>query len=137
MGLRVSDLAIMRRLARQKWGGINSQRKVANGVYWFDCEGHGGYVVDFEKYPKVKDFKEIVETRYNSGSYYTCEQRFAVLEEDCDWAVLEYLYPEIMEKNYNIYSENWSSDYSLDDYKETVRKCVENWNEEYLKKEIV
>lgn len=123
----MEDLSVMRRMASHLWGEINYQEKVADGAYWFGCAGHGGYIVDVNKYPKLKDMQERIYISYNSSKYRPNEQHFAPLEEDCNWALLEYLYPEIMEKVAE--KHGWE----LETRKEAVLKTVRAWNKEYLK----
>lgn len=136
MGVRVSDLAIMQRLARQKWGNINQQRKIAEGVYWFDCVGHGGYIADIDMYPKAEEFQETVYIRRNSSKYYPCEQRFAAFEEDCDWSVLEYWYPEISENFINKF-DFVNGEYSYEDRRRDVLLCTYGWNEDKMTEEDI
>ena len=131
MGKRVSDLSIMKRLARQVWGMINHQKKIMDGVYWFDCAGHGGYIIDNEKFPKLKEYERTVYIREGSSKYYPCEQRFSPMEEDCAWAVAEYLYSEILENAYEKF-DFFNDDYNIEDRRESVMTCVYRWNEDKL-----
>jgi hypothetical protein len=123
----MKDLSVMKRLASQQWGEVNRQKKILDGVYWFGCSGHGGYVVDTDKFPKAEDFEVDVFIRYGSSKYRPSEQHFAIFEEDCDWAVIEYLYPEVFSKVCKIW--DWDEDNRIS----LVEDSVERWNKEYLK----
>ncbi|MFW6288126.1 MAG: DUF7007 domain-containing protein, partial [bacterium] len=100
------------------------------GVYWFETAGHGGYIVDIELYPKLEEFHRIVTIRQGSSKYRPSEQHFAPLEEDCNWALVEYLYPDVLKNAY--YKGSNQEKYTLEDRVIIVRESVERWNPEYL-----
>ncbi len=82
--------AIAGSVATQQWGKVTSRRKLCDGVYLFDTEGHGGVVVDTEVHPEMSMFNVFVECG-KGGQGYTSEQHFAAFEEDCMVAVPYYL----------------------------------------------
>lgn len=82
-----------RSCARLFWGGINHQHKVrAQGLpglaWYFSCVGHGGYVLiarESDVPPYFAKFKDSSCRGY--GAY--------CFEEDCEWAIFEYAYPQV------------------------------------------
>lgn len=112
-----------RRLASQRWGEVNAQKKVMSGVWWFSCSGHGGYVVDLCEHPGFAMHYSFVETRLNSGQGYTDEQHYAILEEDCNAVMFDYLYYDYLE----ISKKRLSSG-----SKEDLRHSLQRWNATWL-----
>jgi hypothetical protein len=129
---------IARTMAKQSWGDVNRQRKILDGIWDFGCSGHGGYIVDINLFPKCEPWKDIVYFNYNKGTYYPSKQHFAIFEEDCNWAILEYLYPEIAKKKYNN-KNNWTENFYIkypkfeDYFNNGVIACLQRWNSEILK----
>lgn len=87
------NLRMCRNIAREYWGDVQIEEMLKDGVYCFNTAGHGGYVVD----GNVFNIDRIPE-RF----LYDKNKKFAVFEEDSDWAVLLYYYPEISEAYYNV-----------------------------------
>lgn len=111
--MAATDLNIAKRLARQLWGEINEQKKVMKGVWYFSCSGHGGYVVDLNIHPQFSFKMTQVIKR---GYIYASEQHFAVLEEDCDWALFEleyysHLNTNLDKKKIQDYVNTWNPDW--------------------------
>lgn len=126
-------VTIARRLASQMWGEIQGQLKVLEGIWWIDCSGHGGFILDTNLYPEFKKDEVIVTRHKNSNQYYTREQHFAPFEEDCEYAKVVWLYPQVLDK----FSKRYDlKDKTLEEWKEEilerVRKSLENWNPEFL-----
>lgn len=126
-------VTIARRLASQMWGEVQGQLKVLEGIWWIDCSGHGGFILDTNLYPEFKKDEVIVTRHKNSNQYYTREQYFAPFEEDCEYAKVVWLYPQVLDK----FSKRYDlKDKTLEEWKEEilerVRKSLENWNPEFL-----
>lgn len=109
--------AIARNIAESLWGtgGTSASKTTRKGVYYFDCAGHGGYVLpasvlsksEYEAvseyvkpevakvYGSTVDGKIVYMHPYRTRSsrlaapLTTTEEEFFVFEEDCDWTVLE------------------------------------------------
>jgi len=130
-----TNVNIARRLASQMWGEVQGQQKVLNGIWWMDCTGHGGYLVDTNLYPEFKGDEVTVFRNKRSRYYKPTEQHFAPFEEDCEFAKVNWLYPEVLNersKKYNL------KDKTLEEWKEEMldlsRRCLESWNKDFLKK---
>jgi hypothetical protein len=100
-----------RSIARALWGEVNgSQRTNTKGAFWFDCSGHGGFIVSadifgptkrewIEKYVSVESAIRYIgnkrsvlmhgyRTRGARLAYHSTENvEFYIFEEDCAWAV--------------------------------------------------
>lgn len=140
--LRFSDGEILpkdaekwaRSVALRQWGGgINSQTKVRvegipGHVWWFDTWGHGGYVMVAKK----GSFPEVLEKYTRDGCIYWgaypdwAAYVVLVFEEDCDWAVLEWVYPEVgqyMEK------AKGNREVTERDIRSWAWPCIARWQE--------
>lgn len=129
------NVTIARRLASQMWGEVQGQQKVLDGIWWLTCSGHGGFILDTDLYPEFGEYKVIVTKHLNSNYYYSKEQHFAPFEEDCEYAKVIWLYPEVLDK----FSRRYDlKDKTLEEWKEEMlemaRKSLENWNPEFLEK---
>ena len=71
-----TNVNIARRLASQMWGEVQGQQKVLNGIWWMDCTGHGGYLVDTNLYPEFKGDEVTVFRNKRSRYYKPTEQHF-------------------------------------------------------------
>lgn len=131
-----STATIARRLASQTWGEVQTQKKVAEGIWTYHTAGHGGYVVDTDIYPTLADHNETVYVRSDSNSYYPHEQHFAAFEEDCEFAKVEWLYPQILEKVIKQYTlkEGVTKEVWLKQRLTSLRASLERWNPDFLKK---
>lgn len=124
---------IARKLARQKWGEVQRQEKYGEGIWWFDCCAHGGYIIDTDVYKFLKDFNEFVYCRRNGRYGYTEEQHFAAFEEDCDFNIINYvLFDEVGKKLYK-YRKNEEQSFEI--FKEQIlNEAAENIRRWYPEK---
>lgn len=98
-----NNSTLARRLAYQMWGEVNSQKKIAEGVWLFSCSGHGGFIVDNDILPEYKGKYEMT-LLYKRNFYRYSEQHFSVFEEDCNWAILINDHQELLnQKMYSLY----------------------------------
>ena len=127
-----------RKVASQTWGNVQHQRKLADGIWFFDTDRHGGIVTDFNVRPETRFMERFVYTRVGS-SYGLChEQHYAAFEEDCDACCVEWLYAsEIMTKNYMNFFVG-TEEMSLADWKKERLSIIKNslvrWNPGFLEK---
>ena len=126
--------SIARRMATQFWGEVQYQKKMAEGIWWFSTAGHGGFVVDTDLRPALKEFNSRVYYGVGQRYYIDEEQHFAAFEEDCEAVKVEWTYPEIMDK-----ISKWHSfTCSLEQWKETrvktLRDSLVQWNPDWLAK---
>lgn len=82
-----------RSCARLFWGEINRQRKVRveglPGPAWhFSCSGHGGYILIAKESDVPAHFARFKDFTCRGYATYA-------FEEDCEWAVFEYAYPQV------------------------------------------
>lgn len=133
--MKNNDVNIARRLASQMWGKVQSQRKLLDGIWWFDCLGHGGIILDINKYPEFIGNEQIVEKRKGSNTYVMHEQHFAPFEEDCEYAKVIWLYPDVLDnlsKRYDL------KDKTLYEWKmerlKIIEESLKKWNLGFLKK---
>lgn len=89
---------IARRMASQWWGPVQKQEKLGDGIWWFTTASHGGLVVDTDVRTALAEFKSTVLLRKDGEWARSDEQHFAAFEEDCDAALVEWVYPSIMDK---------------------------------------
>jgi len=86
---------VARKLANQLWGDVDTQEKVLDGIWHFSCTSHSGYILDLDVYPQYEDiferFRKHVQKSMGSDKYMYSEQHFVAFEEDCDYAVLEFV----------------------------------------------
>ena len=128
-----NSAAIARRLADQLWHEVQKQEKIAPGIWWFSCAGHGGIIVDIDVHPLAEPWKTQVLYRYKW--YYPDEQHFAAFEEDCDGPIAEWLYAGQIHTS--IFRQSFGEK-ELDDSTwfrkriDLLRKCIERWNPEIL-----
>lgn len=143
-------------MAGALWPDVQSQSRVAPGIYGFSCAGHGGLVavIGEAELPAAavavarechKVELAVVtyghRTRVYTTAKYTAEslRRIAehpdaelfecwIGEEDCDWATIAYVAPEVISGG--IRTGYFSQ--SADD--EMVRACLKRWNEDFLAK---
>lgn len=87
--------AIARRMATQWWGTVQSQHKLADGIWMFSTAGHGGIIVDINVCPALAEHRSDVFCGRNESQLVLSEQHFAAFEEDCDAAMVEWAYPRI------------------------------------------
>lgn len=126
---------VARRLASQMWGEVQGQLKVDDGIWSFHTAGHGGFVVDTEVHPELKEYNTTVYINAKSNSYYPSEQHFAPFEEDCEYAKVIWLYPytlKKMMKNYRV-AEGVTFSQWQQDRLQGVKRSLEQWNPDFLK----
>ena len=85
--------AIARRMASQHWGPVEQQCKVASGIWWFSTCSHGGLIVDTNV---RKELRALNTPVFKRNLAYVEDQHFAAFEEDCQAAIVEWVYPEII-----------------------------------------
>ena len=74
------------------WGMSDSQKEIGMGIICITTPSHGGYFVPNETQKLMKEEVRNVSTfagRSNSGVWY---------EEDCDWALVCYSFPDLFPK---------------------------------------
>lgn len=131
----IQNSSIARRLASQMWGEVQSQQKLAPGIWLFDTAGHGGYVVDTNIRQELKGCETIVCTRSGGCKYRPDEQHFAQFEEDCEASKVEWLFPDMFRKlstNYDM--QGLSLDQWIAQRREYLRSSLNRWNPEFLEK---
>lgn len=131
-----NNVQIARKLANQSWGRILTQKKLLEGIWYFDCEGHGGYVVDTNIYPQFNQFYTPVFVRKNSIGIMLSEQHFAIFEEDCNYAIVEYvLFEQLAEILYEAFAFNRKyktfNDFKVE-YKKSLLESLKKWNNDWL-----
>ncbi len=130
-----SNASIARRLAAQTCGEVQKQQKIGKGIWSFYTAGHGGYIVDTDIHTSLKEYNGIVYTRSNSNRYYPHEQHFAAFEEDCDYAIVSWLYLDHvlpnLSKNYNL---NGGYNRFMERQKEYAHNSLARWNPDVLAK---
>ncbi len=123
-----------RRLASQMWGtDIQRQRKLADGIWWFTTNGHGGLIVDTAVRPELNEFNTGVAYH---GHFYCNEQHFAAFEEDCMAALVEWTYPEIIPAIQKELVEPYCSQPTEEFIRERtmiLRESLAHWNPDWLK----
>lgn len=127
-----------RKVARQTWGHVQHQRKLADGIWLFHTESHGGIVTDFNVRPETEFMERFVYTRAGSRDGLCREQHYAAFEEDCDACMVEWLYAsEIMTKKYMHYFVG-TEETSLREWKNErlsiIRNSLVQWNPGFLEK---
>ena len=137
---RQKNAHIARRLATQIWGDVHSQKYVREGIWSFSTCSHGGYILDLDCYPefydKFKQFCQFVRVSKEAHSGRRSEQHFAAFEEDCDFAVLEYVLLDLMApmfaNNRNVLDSEYEEFYN--EYRSSLLRSLEMWNKEWLLK---
>lgn len=97
-----SPRAMAARYARSEWGGpLDFQRKVSDFAWAFSTPGHGGIVAILdENDPRWAQIDRVnAAIRWNIvGDYWSIDGspiRAVLGEEDCAWALVVLLFPEI------------------------------------------
>lgn len=126
--------AIARRMAYQFWGEIQEQKKLAPGIWWYTTAGHGGIVVDIKERPELAEYQSTVYYGRDQRWYIESEQHFAAFEEDCAAAIVEWQYPEVWKKVYQLFETKeplmeWAAK-----RQELLKSSLARWNPEYLAK---
>lgn len=129
-----TNSAIARRLAAQTWGEVQYQRKLGPGIWLFETAGHGGYVVDTDIRPVFRGEEADVLIRANGHYLNLSEQHFAVFEEDCEYAKVEWLCPDIFKRLSKLYEISCPFEEWITQRRTTIRKSLERWNPEWLEK---
>ena len=116
-----------RKLARQLWGEVQQQTKLADGIWEYQTAGHGGIIVDNDVYPVMKKWNTPVSIKVNSRYGYSNEQHFSAFEEDAEWAIVGYLlYDKIVnKKNYKRYMK------TCERYHTSNKRTYEDWSAWY------
>ena len=127
-----SNVSIARRLASQTWGPVQFQRKAGPGIWFFSTASHGGYVVDTDIRPVFKGCETDVLIRAGGHYLYPNEQHFAVFEEDCEYAKVEWLCPDIFKKMYRSDNTGLPFDEWVTNRQAELRRSLEQWNSEWL-----
>lgn len=71
------------KLAKSLWGDVNRRTLTTReGAYWFDCSGHGGYIV------KTSSLTSSEKYRLKERGY-IAHKGFYDFEEDCNYKDLE------------------------------------------------
>lgn len=129
---------IAKKLAAQYWGQPDHRHKLTDGVWWFSTPGHGGIIVDTQTRPEILTVCEhsFVYSRNGSDYGYADEQHFVALEEDCDAAIAEWLFADlIITPQYQHYYRN-CEDFEVWKNRRisTLKKSLALWHPEVLQK---
>lgn len=131
-----SNSTIAKRLATQMWGRPDHQHKLADGIWEFSTPRHGGIIVDIEVRPLLREYlTEVTLYRKYAMDY---EQHFAAFEEDCDAAIVEWVYGN--EFHNKRFRSRYRSDPELSDkvfFEERLRlikESLKRWHPEVLEK---
>lgn len=155
---KIAPSRVARTMAGALWPQVQSQYKVARGIYGFSCAGHGGLVavvgeadlpaaaVDVARECGKTELMAVVSNGGNRTKTYTsarytreslrkmAEWPWVTLiecwvgEEDCDWATIAYVAPEVISGGIRAGYFSQSAD------QEYVRGCLEHWNGDFLAK---
>lgn len=118
----VNNASIAKRLAKQVWGDVSSQKKIMPGAWYFSCASHGGYIVDLNLFPQFEDYRCV--PLYRNEWVRTSENHFAILEEDCNFALFEY--------SYRYHKKFKREDFKK--YEENLVELLKEWNSEWYSK---
>jgi hypothetical protein len=108
MASKLTPSRIARLIASQMWPDVQRQERIAPGVYWFSCAGHGGCVavrgvadIDDQAWHLANEYRMTAAVayehgklksslRYNGAQVRAFEGSVEVWigEEDCDWATI-------------------------------------------------
>lgn len=88
----MNNISAAKRLAAKRWDTVQTQHKLADGIWQFETAGHGGIVVDTDIRPELSEWNEFVPIKIDSGVGRISEQHFAAFEEDCEAAIVEWIY---------------------------------------------
>ena len=123
---------IARRMATQHWGPVERQCKIAPGIWWFSTAAHGGLIVDTDV---RKELQEMNSTVYKGGIDYVNDQHFAAFEEDCQAAIVEWVYPSIIpEIQRKLFQDETSTHVYTAQRIALLRDSLQHWNPDWLKK---
>jgi hypothetical protein len=155
---KIAPSRVARTMAAQLWPDVQSQYRCAPGIYGFSCAGHGGLVavvgaadLPADAVQAARDCNkiELVAVRHLGGNRYQtmttakytaaslrayCAHGRAKLyelwigEEDCDWATIAYVAPEVLTGGQRAGYFGQSADI------EYVRGCLERWNPDFLER---
>ena len=126
-----------RKLASQLWGEVQHQRKLAEGIWMFDCSGHGGIITDINVRPETGFRKTFVYAYKGRIQGWAAEQHYAAFEEDCDAAMVEWMYAsEIITEKYMSHFVN-EKGLSFSEWKSErigiLFESIARWNPNFLK----
>lgn len=126
--------SIARRYAKILWGEVNHQNKLAEGVWLFDCSGHGGIIVDTDIHPSMfrGEGADQIPTKEDSGLLDLAEQHFAAYEEDCEAAKVEWLIPAVRKKLYKHFQTEKPFEDWWEERVQVLRDSLEQWNPGFL-----
>lgn len=129
---RAKTSAEARCMAFQTWGKVESQFKLAPGLWLYSTPSHGGIVADTYLRPELRKYnRQLVSGK----SLYSSKQHYAAMEEDCMAAVAEWLYAnEICTPKYK---RRFRSELTLEEWTAQritlLRQSLEQWNPDVLK----
>lgn len=130
-----------RKLASQMWGEVQHQKKIVDGIWWFDTASHGGYIVDTEVYRQFAHMNQLVLRTKNSHYGLIDEQGFAPFEEDCDAMLIEYMFSSAIAPDYyQNYKRNvreklediMGYEEFLKEFREKRLNCLKHWRPEWV-----
>ena len=121
-----------RRMAARHWGVVQKQCKLIPGIWWFSTCSHGGLVVDTDI---RKELRELNTPVFKRGLVYVEDQHFAAFEEDCQAAIVEWVYPEIIpEIQRKIFGDDSSVQAFTEQRITLLRNSLRYWNPDWLEK---
>lgn len=132
----MNNLTIARRLASQMWGKPDHQHRLVDGIWKFSTPSHGGIIVDIEVRPLLREYRTEV-TRYKNHAM-NHEQHFAAFEEDCDAAIVEWIYGN--EFHNKRFRSRYRSNPELSDKEffekrlQIIKEILKRWHPEVLEK---
>lgn len=125
-------VVIARRMAFQHWGPVERQCKLAQGIWWFSTASHGGLVVDTDV---RKELQEMNSPVFKRNLTYAEDQHFAAFEEDCQAAIVEWIYPEIIPSiQIKLFQDNTPVHTFAAERIAMLRDSLQCWNPDWLKK---
>lgn len=149
--MNIAPSSVARTMAGAMWPDVQDQKKVAKGVYEFSCAGHGGLVAvlgvanlpteaiaaareqpdRFIELVAVRPGHRYTSVRYTKDSLRALAQNPYVElfecwvgEEDCDWATIALVSPEVR--------EGMAKNGRYEITEQDARKCCERWNQTFL-----
>ena len=130
------NATIARRLASQMWGEVQTQLKVADGIWSYTTAGHGGFIVDIYLHPELAEYKSVVYRDRRTNEYFPSEQHFAPFEEDCEYAKVIWLYPYVLKKLSKNYSKVDKTNFEKWQQEQLgyAKRSLEQWNPDFLQK---
>jgi len=115
------------------WGKSQTVKKIDSGIYWVTTAGHGGYMIS-----KRKAEKNLPAYCLNNGFVGAKFNNYYCFEEDCAYAVLEYILSKSGTQHTAMYNhvDSLISEKKLPmgEYRDTLKQTIRNYYPEILQK---